>query len=69
MNEEQHALLGKPTIMNLAKIGRLRWVGHVARMDEDHPVWMHLTARDRMAALAEERELHGHDGESRYKRT
>ena len=39
-NHELHALLGEPTIVNLAKIGRLRWAGHVARMDEDHPVRM-----------------------------
>ncbi|XP_052562347.1 uncharacterized protein LOC128092490 [Culex pipiens pallens] len=40
MNHELHALLGEPTIVTLARIGRLRWAGHVARMDEDHPVRM-----------------------------
>ena len=38
MNHELHALFGELTIVNLAKIGRLRWAGHVARMDEEHPV-------------------------------
>lgn len=38
MNHELHALLGEPTIANQAKIGRLRWAGHVARMRDDCPV-------------------------------
>ena len=38
MNHELHALLGEPTIATQAKIGRLRWAGHVARMHEDYPV-------------------------------
>ena len=37
-NHELHALLGELTIATQAKIGRLRWAGHVARMHEDCPV-------------------------------
>ena len=35
MNYDLHALLGDPTIVNLARIGRS---GHVTRMDESHPI-------------------------------
>ena len=38
MNHELHALLGEPTIAIQAKIRRLRWAGHVARMHEYCPV-------------------------------
>ena len=38
MSHELRALLGEPTIATQAKIGRLRWAGHVARMHEDCPV-------------------------------
>lgn len=40
MNHELHALLGGPTIVQEAKVGRLRWAGHVARMHDDSPVKM-----------------------------
>lgn len=38
MNHELHAALGEPHIAQTAKIGRLRWAGHIARMHEDCPV-------------------------------
>ena len=38
MIHELHALLGEPKIAQTARIGRLRWAGHVARMDVDSPV-------------------------------
>ena len=38
MNHELHALLGEPNIAQMARIGRLRWAGHVARMDVNSPV-------------------------------
>ena len=46
MNHELHALLGGPTIVQEAKVGRLRWAGHVARMDDDSPVKL-IFDRDR----------------------
>ena len=42
MNYELHRLLGEPPIVRQAKIGRLRWAGHVIRMPEDNPVKMVL---------------------------
>lgn len=42
MNHELHQLLGEPTIVHLAKIGRLRWAGHVTRMSDTNPVKMVL---------------------------
>ncbi|XP_058836721.1 uncharacterized protein LOC131693148 [Topomyia yanbarensis] len=38
MNHELHQLLGEPPICHTAKIGRLRWAGHVARMSDNSPV-------------------------------
>ena len=38
MNHELHAFLEEPTIDIQARIGRLRWVGHIARMDQGQPV-------------------------------
>ena len=38
MSHELHALLGESNIAQTARIGQLRWVGHVARMDVDSPV-------------------------------
>lgn len=41
-NRELHQLLGEPPIVRAAKIGRLRWAGHVVRMSDDNPVKMIL---------------------------
>lgn len=38
MNHELHRLLGEPPIVHTAKVGRLRWAGHVMRMPDDSPV-------------------------------
>ena len=40
MNHELRELLGEPSIVHTAKIGRLRWAGHVVRMSGDNPVKM-----------------------------
>src|SRR5450830_1317301 len=40
MNHELRDLLGEPSIVHTAKIGRLRWAGHVARMSNDNPMKM-----------------------------
>src|SRR5450759_845476 len=40
MNHELRELLGEPSIVHTAKIGRRRWAGHVARMSNDNPVKM-----------------------------
>ncbi|XP_058460229.1 uncharacterized protein LOC131435938 [Malaya genurostris] len=42
MNHELHQLLGGPTLVQTAKVGRLRWAGHVVRMSENNPVKMIL---------------------------
>lgn len=42
MNHELHQLLEEPPIVHTAKIGRLRWAGHVVRMSDDDPVKMVL---------------------------
>ncbi|XP_065075014.1 uncharacterized protein LOC135698809 [Ochlerotatus camptorhynchus] len=34
MNHELHQLLGEPSIVHIAKIGRLRWDGHVEQEEE-----------------------------------
>ncbi|XP_055615317.1 uncharacterized protein LOC129761607 [Toxorhynchites rutilus septentrionalis] len=38
MNHELQALLGEIPIVHLAKVGRLRWAGHVARIPDDSAV-------------------------------
>ena len=38
MNHELQELLGEPSIVHIAKIGRLRCTGHVVRMSDDSPV-------------------------------
>ncbi|XP_055634242.1 uncharacterized protein LOC129774517 [Toxorhynchites rutilus septentrionalis] len=38
INHELQALLGEIPIVHLAKVGRLRWAGHVARMPDDSAV-------------------------------
>jgi len=40
MNHELHQLLEEPPIVHTAKVGRLRWAGHVVRMPDDNPVKM-----------------------------
>ncbi|KID80942.1 endonuclease-reverse transcriptase, partial [Metarhizium majus ARSEF 297] len=42
MNHELHQLLREPTIVHTAKIGRLRWAGHVIRMSDSNPTKMVL---------------------------
>ena len=36
-NDEQYELLGDPSIGILVKIGRLRWLGHIARRPVSYP--------------------------------
>jgi hypothetical protein len=33
-NEELHDLYSSPSIIGIIKSGRMRWAGHVARMEE-----------------------------------
>ena len=35
-NDEIYNLYSEPNIVNIIKIGRLRWIGHVMRMEEDN---------------------------------
>ena len=35
-NDEIYNLYSEPNIVNIIKIARLRWIGHVMRMDEDN---------------------------------
>ena len=42
MNHELQELLGELSIVHTAKIGRLRWAGHVVRMSDESPVKMVL---------------------------
>lgn len=37
MNLELAPLYGEPSIQKLAKVGRVRWVEHVARMSDGNP--------------------------------
>ncbi|XP_062704756.1 uncharacterized protein LOC134287060 [Aedes albopictus] len=37
MNHELAALYGEPSIQKVAKAGRIRWAGHVARMPDNNP--------------------------------
>ena len=34
-NEELHSLYRSPIVVMVIKSGRLRWAGHIARMEED----------------------------------
>ena len=35
-NDEIYNLYSEPKIVNIIKIGRLRWIGHMMRMEEDN---------------------------------
>ena len=37
MNHELARLYGEPSIQKVAKAGRIRWAGHVARMPDSYP--------------------------------
>jgi hypothetical protein len=41
-NFELYRLYKEPDIVKTIKIGRLRWTGHVMRMDVDDPLWKTL---------------------------
>ena len=40
MNHELAQLYGEPSIQKVAKAGRIRWAGHVARMPDNYPAKM-----------------------------
>ena len=42
-NEELHRLYRSPNIVRVIKCRRLRWVGYVARMEEDRSTFKTLT--------------------------
>ena len=44
-NEELHSLCRSSNIIRVIKSRRLRWVGHVARMDEDSCTFKMLTGK------------------------
>ena len=44
-NEELHSLYRSPNIDRVKKSRRLRWAGHVARMEEDRSVFKILTSK------------------------
>ena len=44
-NEELHSLYRSPNIFRVIKFSRLRWAGHVARMEEDGNVFKILTGK------------------------
>ena len=44
-NEELHSLCHSPNIVSLIKSRRLRWAGHVARMEEDRSAFKMLTGK------------------------
>ena len=46
-NEELHCLYRSPNIVRVIKSRRLRWAGHVARMEEGMSVFKILTDRPR----------------------
>ena len=43
--EEPHSLYRSPNIVRVIKSRRLRWVGHVARMEEGRSVFKILTGK------------------------
>lgn len=43
-NHEIYALLQDPNVVEIAKINRLRYAGHVQRRENDHPAKQHLTS-------------------------
>ena len=52
-NEELHSLYRSPNIVRVIKSRRLRWAGHVARMEEDRISFKILTGK------LQERDLSG----------
>ena len=44
-NEELHSVYRSPNIVRVIKSRRLRWTGHVARMEEDRRAFKILTAK------------------------
>ena len=44
-DEELHSLYRLPNIVKMIKSRRLRWAGHVARMEEDRSAFKILTCR------------------------
>jgi hypothetical protein len=44
-NEEIHSLNRLPTIVRVIKSKRLRWAGHVARMEEGRSAFKYLTGK------------------------
>ena len=44
-NEEIHSLYRSPNIVRMIKSRRLRWTGHVARMEEDRSAFEMLTGK------------------------
>ena len=44
-NEEFHSLYRSPNIVRLIKSRRLRWAGHVGRMEEDRSAFKILTGK------------------------
>ena len=42
-NEELHSLYRSPNIVRVIKCRRLRWAGHIARMEEDRSAFKMLT--------------------------
>ena len=44
-NEELHSMCRSPNIVRVIKSGRLRWAGHVARMEEGRSAFKILTGK------------------------
>ena len=44
-NEELHSLYRSPNIVRVIKSRRLRWVGYIARMEEDRTTFKILTGK------------------------
>ena len=55
-NEKRHSLYRSPNIVRVIKSRRLRWTGHVARMEEGRSAFKILTGRpagkDHLVGLA-----------------
>ena len=46
-NEELHSLYRSPNIVRVIKSRRLRWAGHVARMEKDRSAFKILTGKSK----------------------
>jgi hypothetical protein len=44
-NEELHSLYRSPNIVRVIKSGRLKWAGHVAKIEEDRSAFNILTSK------------------------